>query len=187
MERTRRQLGRVHRWEYAYPGPGAVHSLRACVFALHFRRGGRCMFFLRVIACAFQLPNALNYDPACISKTHFLPDVLLLSVLHDDDGARQWYRVLRLRGADDDTEGAHTSQPLKKHPIIYFSSPCVLLSRCRYLRPKIASVTRLDPRYKYLGRICNIFVVLSRWMLDFLCVLIVWLTQVLHVVRWQIE
>lgn len=47
-----------------------------------------------------------------------LPDVLLLSVLHDDDCARQWHRVLRVRGADDDTEGAFLSHPLKIHPVI---------------------------------------------------------------------
>lgn len=37
--------------------------------------------------------------------TLYLPDVLLFSVLHDDDGARQWNCLLRPGSTNDDTKG----------------------------------------------------------------------------------
>lgn len=56
-------------------------------------------------------------------RFRLLSDVLLFPVLHDDDGARQWDRVLRPRGADDDSEGEHRSYNRNEGPVCQLVAP----------------------------------------------------------------
>ena len=57
--------------------------------------------------CIFEMQLHLTVTPhsPCRFSTLSPPDVLLLSVLHDDDSSRQWHCVLRAGSADDDSEG----------------------------------------------------------------------------------